>query len=77
MSAQLAHVLAFRERRAHTVPMNDGKDNGKSPVPRPVAADLLGDLATIAERGADVRPKRPRAPRPPGSPVAIVKKGIG
>lgn len=57
--------------------MNDGKDNGKSPVPRPVAADLLGDLATIAEQGADVRPKRPRAPRPPGSPVTVQKKGIG
>ena len=54
--------------------MNDGKDNGKSPVPRPVAADLLGDLATIAERGADGRPKRPRAP---GSPVTVQKKGIG
>lgn len=70
-------ALRYCERRAHTLPMKDGKDNGKSPAPCPVTADLLGDLATIAEQGADIRPKRPRAPRPPGMPVAIVKKGIG
>lgn len=53
--------------------MKDGKDNSKSPA----AVDLLGDLATIVEQGEDLRPKRPRAPRPPGSPVTLLKKGIG
>ena len=57
--------------------MKDGKDNGASPAPRPVTVDLLGDLATVVEQGADIRPKRPRAPRPPGSPVTLLKKGIG
>ncbi len=57
--------------------MKDGKDNGKRPAPLPVAVDLLGDLATVVEQGPDLRPKRPRAPRPPGSPVTLLKKGIG
>ena len=53
--------------------MKDGKDNGTSPV----AVKPLGDLATIATKDADIRPKRPRAPRPPGSPITVQKKGIG
>ena len=53
--------------------MKDGKDNGKSPAPRPAAVDP----EAIATKDVDIIPKRPRAPRPPGSPITVQKKGIG